>query len=258
LLPPARFQLLRGTLTYFLVPDQTGTLLSLSIQTTCKHVQFYLDKYGTCMLTSLVIVSRQPAYSTQVSHLSSSSQVTKFPVVHPLSIHQVTKCFFRNSFVLKTIHFDGGGVCTLLAVLLRPRSLRPYMPPPIRFLFKLLRTLLHFFALPKISTLLFSSNSALCAKKHNRRGWGRGNLLTSLQPTRRVPGRHIISAPASVSVNGACPDRVGTLSAASALIPIPSFDIQLSTFNFQLSTFPPVTSHESRVTSHQPLYHSSP
>jgi hypothetical protein len=77
-----------------------------------------------------VIVSRQPAYSTQVSHLSSSSQVTKFPVVHPLSIHQVTKCFFRNSFVLKTIHFDGGGVyptcCPLTATVPSPVYATPY------------------------------------------------------------------------------------------------------------------------------------
>src|SRR5258708_32060033 len=39
--------------------------------------------------------------------------------------------------------------------------------------FNLVRTLLHFFALPKNSTLLFSSDSALCVKKHNHRGWER-------------------------------------------------------------------------------------
>ena len=152
--------------------DQTGTLLYLSIQTTCKHLQFYLDKYYTCMLTSLVIVSRQPVYSTQVSHLSSSPQVTKSPIVHPLSIHQVTKCFFRNSFVLITIYFDVG--YPYLLSLSRPRSLHPCMPSRIPFHFKFLRTPLHFFALAKISTLLFSNDSALCVKKHNPRGWREG------------------------------------------------------------------------------------
>src|SRR5713101_4625738 len=41
---------------------------------------------------------------------SSSSAFKLFPitVVHPLSIQPLTKCSSRNSFVLKTIHFDGG------------------------------------------------------------------------------------------------------------------------------------------------------
>ena len=60
------------------------------------------------MLTSHVIVSRQSAGSAPCSPLTATSHVTKFPVVHPLSIQQVTKCFSRNSFVLKTIHFYGG------------------------------------------------------------------------------------------------------------------------------------------------------
>ena len=42
---------------------------------------------------------------------------------------------------------------------------------PISFIFKPVRTLLHFFALPKNSTLLFSSDSALCFKKLKRRAW---------------------------------------------------------------------------------------
>src|SRR6266403_2619780 len=46
---------------------------------------------------------------------------------------------------------------------------------PISFIFNPVRTLLHFFALPKNSTLLFSSDSALFAK--NTRGGGRGALL---------------------------------------------------------------------------------
>ena len=41
-------------------------------------------------------------------HRSIESQVTKSPVVHPLYAQQLTKCSSRNSFILKTIHFDGG------------------------------------------------------------------------------------------------------------------------------------------------------
>jgi len=66
------------------------------------------------MLTSLVIVSRQPDRSAPRSRHSSFSPGTKPPVVHPLSIQQVTKCSSRNPFALKAIHFDGG-VYPLLA-----------------------------------------------------------------------------------------------------------------------------------------------
>jgi len=136
-----------------------------------RHLQLYLDKYGTCMVTYPLIVSRQANRSALHSRLSTSSQVTKSPVVHPLSIHQVTKCFSRNSFVLKPIHFDGGcGVYPYSLSLSRPRSLRRYVPSPIRFLFTFLHTLLRFFALTKNSTLLFSSDSALFAQ--NTRGLG--------------------------------------------------------------------------------------
>src|SRR6267143_4501531 len=60
------------------------------------------------MLTCHVVVSRQSDRSAPCPPLPATSHVTKFPVVHPLSIQQVTKCFSRNFFVLKTIHFDGG------------------------------------------------------------------------------------------------------------------------------------------------------
>jgi hypothetical protein len=63
-----------------------------------------------------VIVSRQSDHSATSFRLPSSSPVTKFPVVHPLSVQPLTKCFSRNPFVLKTIHFDGGGVHPLLAL----------------------------------------------------------------------------------------------------------------------------------------------
>ena len=60
------------------------------------------------MLTLLVIVSHQLNGSAPRSRLSTSSRVTKSPVVHPLSIQPLTKCPSRNSFIFKTIHFDGG------------------------------------------------------------------------------------------------------------------------------------------------------
>ena len=59
-------------------------------------------------------------HSVQYPHLSAYSPVriqlslvTKSPVVHPLSVQLLTKCFFRNSFVLKTIHLSWGGVYPL-------------------------------------------------------------------------------------------------------------------------------------------------
>src|SRR6266404_1613195 len=44
-----------------------------------------------------------------LSHLDL--QTFSFTVVHPLSVQLFTKCSSRNSFIFKTIHFDGGG-CT--------------------------------------------------------------------------------------------------------------------------------------------------
>src|SRR5882762_10295548 len=49
-------------------------------------------------------------YGTRKRLSFPESPVTKSPVVHPLSVQPLTKCSSRNSFVLKTIHFHGGGV----------------------------------------------------------------------------------------------------------------------------------------------------
>jgi hypothetical protein len=117
-----------------------------------------------------VIVSRQSDGSSPCSTLPATSQVTKSPVVHPLSIQQVTKCFSRNSFALKTIHFDGGCVPRAGSAP-RPSSPRlpiPYFLFPIPFVFTFFRTPLHFFALIKNSTLFFSYYSTLFRK--NTRG----------------------------------------------------------------------------------------
>ena len=72
------------------------------------YLQLYLDKYGTYMVIYSLIVSRQHNRFVPCSRLPASSQVTKSPVVHPLLVQPLTKCFFRNSFVLKTIHLPWG------------------------------------------------------------------------------------------------------------------------------------------------------
>ncbi len=54
-------------------------------------------------------ISTAPPLSRRSFHLSS--HLSLFTVVHPLSLQPLTKCSSRNSFVFKTIHFDGG-VCT--------------------------------------------------------------------------------------------------------------------------------------------------
>src|SRR5882762_8935337 len=102
----------------------------------------------------------------------SRPPVTKSPVVHPLSVQLLTKCYSRNSFVLKMIHFDGGGV--------HPAALSSHLPGHSlahfciqqkynSLVFNRLCTLLHDFADTQNSTLFFSINSALFCK--NTRGW---------------------------------------------------------------------------------------
>jgi hypothetical protein len=133
------------------------------------YLQLYLDKYGTSMLTSLVIVSRQPDRSAPCSRLSASSPVTISPVVHPVSVQQLTKCSSRKSFVLKTIHFDGGGCAPSF-----PCSPSHDHDPFVRISYLLFPffsnicalfcAILHFLARIKYATLFFSSDSALFGK----------------------------------------------------------------------------------------------
>src|SRR6267378_5466459 len=103
----------------------------------------------------------------------SRPPVTKSPVVHPLSVQLLTKCYPRNSFVLRMIHFDGGGV--------HPAALSSHLPGHSlghfciqqkcnSLVFNRLCTLLHGFADTQNSTLFFSINSALFCK--NTRGVG--------------------------------------------------------------------------------------
>src|SRR5216684_4238176 len=71
------------------------------------HLKIYLGKDCTSMVTSHLIVSRQLARLTLHSHLFVSSPatnhqslVTKSGLIYPLYFHAITKCKFRNSFVL--------------------------------------------------------------------------------------------------------------------------------------------------------------
>jgi hypothetical protein len=112
--------------------------------------------------------------------MSHQSLVTRFTVIHPLSIQPLTKCSSRNSFVFKTIHFDGGVYPALYPAALsqlsnlqtcKPSNLSPTYPLSFH-------TLADAFALTQNSTPLFSNVSALFAKNHP--GWG--VLLTSRIP----------------------------------------------------------------------------
>jgi hypothetical protein len=90
-------------------------------------------------------------------HRSIESQVTKSPVAHPLYAQQLTKCSSRNSFILKTIHFDGGyGVPSDLRTFRRSnvQKLQRFLnlSPLFSYSCALFCTFLHFFALPKNST----------------------------------------------------------------------------------------------------------
>src|SRR5882762_80789 len=108
------------------------------------------------MLTCHVVVSRQSDRSAPCPPLPATSQVTKFPVVHPLSIQQVTKCFSCNSFVLKTIHFDGGGC-------IPPVALAPNDRHPLECLSPILYPLspLYSHSSALICTFLHSSKTQL-------------------------------------------------------------------------------------------------
>src|SRR5712664_2379299 len=127
------------------------------------------------MLSCVVISRHHPRRSSPSRHcdgkflfrddfrpfLSYTSALFHFP--YPLSL-------------LLATHTKTAG-CVPTIPILKPSPHAPILAPlfPLSsanlmsFLFTLLCTLLHFFALPKISTPLFSSNSALCAKKRSVR-----------------------------------------------------------------------------------------
>src|SRR5260370_24225701 len=89
---------------------------------------------------------------------------------HPRSFFSCTYALPILQLLSFHTHACNGGCTPFWLCASLPRSLRPYPPSPISFIFTPLRTLLRFFALIKNSTLLFSISSALFAK--NTRGWG--------------------------------------------------------------------------------------
>src|SRR6266852_663003 len=74
------------------------------------HSRQSLKSRLTCALPlpSFFFYSQLSTFNFQLL-TSSSSAFKLFPitVVHPLSVQPLTKCSSRNSFVFKTIHFDG-------------------------------------------------------------------------------------------------------------------------------------------------------
>jgi len=94
------------------------------------------------------------------------SHLSLFTVVYPLSVQPFTKCSSRNSFVLKTIHFDGG-------VYPPPRrsDVQTFKPCDVFPSYPLsFHTLANSFAPRKIISLVLSRTSKLFAQ--NNRGWG--------------------------------------------------------------------------------------
>src|SRR5882762_9875747 len=70
---------------------------------------FYLIISRKCAPSALPSAFRPPFPLCCLFFLppTQSPEVTKSPVVHPLSIQQLTRCSSPNSFVLITTHFDG-------------------------------------------------------------------------------------------------------------------------------------------------------
>src|ERR1700719_1606307 len=98
--------------------NQTDTPYPSASKPLTSKPQLYLGEYGTFMLTFFVVVSRQPHHSAPSSRLFASSQVTKSPVVHPLSIQQVTKCFFQQLLCSENDPSFMGGVRVRVATAL--------------------------------------------------------------------------------------------------------------------------------------------
>src|SRR6266851_4054327 len=145
------------------------------------------------MLASLVIVSRQPDRSAPCSRLPASSPVTISPVVHPVSVQQLTKCSSRKSFVLKTIHFDGGvpPPCS------RSHDHDPFVRisyllfPFFSHICALFCAILHFLARIKYATLFFSSDSSLFGK--NTRGGVRVCVATTSHGQELCEAKHLFA-----------------------------------------------------------------
>src|SRR6266446_1270145 len=74
-----------------------------------QSARYVLPSLNPRPFRSCRFFSLNPYLVTSLLHQCPKPEVTKSPVVDPLSIQQLTKCFSHNSFVFMTIHFDGGG-----------------------------------------------------------------------------------------------------------------------------------------------------
>jgi hypothetical protein len=116
-------------------------------------------------------------------HRSIESQVTKSPVVHPLYAQQLTKCSSRNSFILKTIHFDGGyGVPSDLRTFRRSnvQKLQRFLnlSPLFSYSCALFCTFLHS---PKTQLVSFQAIPHSASKNTTTAGRGEGDKSHSLR-----------------------------------------------------------------------------
>jgi hypothetical protein len=138
---------------------------------------------NSCSASSAVILSLRLAshlFSSSL-HRAPESLVTKSPVVH-LSFFSII-CAMPLAQLLHSnnLPFSWGGLGVPSLLRIFSLSNVPTILRSIPFLFKFLRTLLHFFALTENSTLFFPMVSALCVK--NRKS-ARGIVLTSLPSSR--------------------------------------------------------------------------
>src|SRR5216684_922190 len=129
-------------------------------------------------MVAWIVMNRQQPRQTPPSFFPAPIPI--LGLTPPSSQEKLLLCFhtlawnpFYNPFVFKFMHVMGGCPPSSGSRLPVPYPLSPACPQQSRgipFLFTFLRTLLHFFALAQISTVFFSSDSALFAK--NTRGGG--------------------------------------------------------------------------------------
>jgi hypothetical protein len=91
------------------------------------------------------------------------------PTTYALPVATAASQPLCNQSVTHSFYLDGGWIPPVAPPLTTAILSNAYPMFPISFIFSPVRTLLHFFALPKNSTLLFSSDCALFAKNG---GWG--------------------------------------------------------------------------------------
>jgi len=128
-----------------------------------------------------VVIDR--TYSRQFLPKSSSPRTLCLSVefsdsLRPTSVVPTTYALllarpFLNPFAINPLRtlFISTGVCPLWPYPTTAIPSTAYSFLPISFIFNILRTILRFFALPKKSTLLFSSDSALFEKKRGLGEW---------------------------------------------------------------------------------------